>query len=179
MKANSQNTLFGLTVGVNSAKGLRSNSGFQYADNSGYHSGTGFSVGVFAEVPLKHNFYFQPSLSFINKHTSNSFPFSTTSTVASIGELNLNYLYHPFKKSGFLFGGGPSFSIGSYSGKYNEIDINFNYTKTTTNINLIYGVNILAKYEFNHHVAIACNYNVDLQVTNRSQYFGCNIQYSF
>jgi hypothetical protein len=59
IEANSQNTLFGFTVGVNSARGLSSNSGFQYADNSGYHSGTGFSVCVFAEVPLKHNLLFQ------------------------------------------------------------------------------------------------------------------------
>ncbi len=179
IEANSQNTLFGFTLGVNSAKNISSPSGLQYADNSGFHTGTGYSVGVYAEVPLKHNFYFQPSLSFIKKHTTNSLPLATINIVAGIGELNLNYLYRPFKKSSFLFGGGPSFSMGSYSQKYTSLDFNFDYTNTSTSFNLCYGINFLAKYEFNHHLAITSNYNVDFQAIDRSQYFGCNIQYSF
>ncbi len=179
IEANSQNTILGFSVGVNSAKGISSKSGFQYGNNSGFQSGTGFSVGFFADVPLRHNFFFQPTLSIIKKHTTNSIPLSTTSTVASIGELNLNYLYRPFKKSGFLFGGGPSFSMGSYSQKFTSLDFNFDYSNTSTSFNLCFGINFLAKYEFNHHLAFTSNYNVDLQAIDRSQYFGCNIQYSF
>jgi hypothetical protein len=178
VEANSQKTHFGLTFGINSAKGVRTHSG-TYIGNEDFQSGTGFSVGVYAEVPLKHNIFFQPSIIFIRKNTNVTSQFSSTKTSGNVIELNLNYLYRPFKEIGFLFGAGPSFSLGSYSEQYTSLDYIFYYNKTTSSFNLGYGVNFLAKYEFNHQLAIGSNYNLDLQAINRGKCFGFNIQYSF
>lgn len=177
--ANSQTTKFGFSIGVNSANTLPSKSGYLFIDNPVIYSGIGFSIGVFADIPLKHNFYFQPTLSFVTKQSSTTSAFLNSSIVKKNGELNLNYLYRPFKKSGFLVGGGPSFSVGSAMNKLTIQNFDFIYKSSSTMFNLDFGVNILAKYEFNSHLAITSNYNVGLQNTDRMQYFGFNILYKF
>jgi hypothetical protein len=177
-----QDTKFGMAVGINSAQSLPPNSGYNFTDYDNAQSGIGYSFGAFAEVSLKHNIVFQPSLSFIKKNTTFSSAFSTTNAFGSIVELSLNYLYRPILKSGFLLGAGPSFSLGSYSEKNTIVNVypNYpNYSNTTTSFALGCGVNFLVKYELNQQIAIASNFNLDLQPGYRHQYFGLNIQYSF
>ncbi len=79
---------------------------------------TGFTAGLFADIPLTTNFSFQPALNFVQKGFKIEDETESDNVMYNYLEVPLNFV---FRSSGFFIGAGPSISYG-LSGKEKYVD---------------------------------------------------------
>jgi hypothetical protein len=156
---------------------------------------TGFTVGVFADVPLTTDFRFQPALNFVQKG------YKVEDDIES-GKVNFNYLEVPlnfvFNIKGFFIGAGPSISAG-LSGRAKYVDkldpalsenekIKFGSGEEEVK-RMEFGANILTGYQTSGGFMFSVNYNLGLNNiqngnesdvgTIKNKYFAVKIGYIF
>lgn len=92
----------GILGGLNSANVLEKNSlpGWDTAVKKYYNSRTGFQLGIIIEVPLGHNLFFQPAITYITKgrkydKNNDSLTALATDTIYNKEVLNLSYIEVP------------------------------------------------------------------------------------
>ena len=185
----SQKTIFGLSIGMNTAKCYSPFNGFFYSQDAYSNAGTDFSIGYYAKVPIKKHLIFQPIFSYIKKSTSdntslfdpytNNITYTKSKVSADIGELILNYLYHPAEKNGFFIGAGPSFTLGNYKNELSYSYLDFSYNRNSASFLPGLGANLVCGFEFSQRFAVTTNYNFEVQTMHRFKYFGLNLQYTF
>ncbi len=134
-------------------------------------SKTGFTAGLFADVPLSSNFSFQPALNFVQKGYEDEDDTYSDKLSYSYMEIPLNFVYSTKNNEGFFIGAGPSMAFG-LSGKEKYVDKLDPSNSEDTKIKFGSGeeeikrfelaANVLSGYKFANGFLFAVNYNLGL-----------------
>lgn len=191
--ANARSSRFGFTAGTSIA-----NYNFKYAGtNISGDPKTGFTIGLFADIPTSANFSIQPALNFVQKGTQSEEMNEELSTSINCLEIPVNFFYKTAGKAGsFFVGAGPSFAFNiSGKSKYDdgttieEDDIKFGNDKDNDDMkSLDEGINFLAGYEFSNGLFLSAVSNLGLRNMSlysdddesiKSKYFSIKVGFMF
>ncbi|MEP7141506.1 MAG: porin family protein [Ferruginibacter sp.] len=156
---------------------------------------TGFTGGLFVDIPINSNFSLQPALNFVQKGFSTKDETSTDKVKYSYAEIPLNFIYN---SQGFFIGAGPSMAFGiagrekitDKSDPSNSSDDKIEFGSGDDQIKRFeFGANILTGYKFANGFIFSVNYNLGLnniQIGNaddagtiKNRYFAFKVGYVF
>jgi hypothetical protein len=188
-----QSTHIGVSAGV-----AISNLNFKVNDVSvSAKTKTGFTAGVFADVPMGISFSFQPGLYYVRTGTTVATtimdqPVSAEMSINNL-ELPLNIVFNaPTNTGTFFIGAGPSVTY-ALSGKVHDSDgtnsdIHFGSSADDDMKRFDFGTNFTTGFIFKQGLLAAVNYNLGLSNTSpqatgndkvTSHYFGIRLGYMF